>query len=59
VQLRLLGSSVANRNLDEDVFLRSLRVFDKNVEVTITIKDAGLCEFKFRILAAAAPVLFD
>ena len=57
-ELRLIGPAVDHANADEQVFRAGFGVINENVEVTVVIKDSGLHQLVFGLIAAAATVLF-
>ena len=59
VQRGRLRTSVANRDLDEDVFRRSLGVLDEHVEVAVLIEDTGVQQLVLELLASPAGVGLD
>ena len=53
------GPTVVNRNPNQQVFGRGLGVFDKDIEVTILIKDPCIEQFVLEFISTALPVRFD
>lgn len=51
--------AISGRNLDEEVFWPGLGVFEKDIEVTLLVKDPGVQQLELEILVAAAAVLLD
>src|SRR5438874_558253 len=54
-----LRTAIGNGNSDKDVVLRSFRVFDEHIEVTIFVKHASVQELKFRGAETATTVFLD
>ena len=52
-----LRSAIMNRDPHEDVFRPGFGVFDQDVEIAVIVEDAGIQQFKFR-LVLAAPAIF-
>ena len=55
-QLRRFRSTIVNRHEHQDVVSRGLGVFHEDIEVTVRFEQAGVEQFKFRLVHAAPPV---
>jgi hypothetical protein len=51
--------AVANRYLDQDVFRRSLGIFDEHVEIAIVIKYSGISQLEFGIMTRSPAIFTD
>ena len=58
-QASRFSPAVVDGNADQYVVRALLRVFDENVEVTVILKDAGVEQFVFELLARALRVLLE
>ena len=58
-ELRLISTAVDHANADEQVFGAGFGVINEDVEVAVVIKDAGLHQLVFGLVAATATVLFQ
>ena len=54
-----LGTTIGRRDADQQIIRRGLGVLDENVEVALFVEDAGIAQFEFRLVPAAAPILVD
>ncbi len=59
MQFRRLIRSVANRQPNEHIFRRRLRVLDKEIEVAIPIEDAGVDQLELSVARASFPVFLS
>ena len=59
MDLRGLGTSIADGDLDQDVLRLDLGVLDEDVKVPVLIEDAGVEQFILGGLCVARPVGFD
>ncbi len=59
VQRSVLRTAIAYRDLDEDVFGISFRILHYYVEVTITVKNAGIDQLKLRRKLSSSAILFN
>ena len=55
----LLRAAIRDRDPDQNVVRRRLRVFDEDVEVAVVVEDAGVEQLEFRIVPTARAVLLD
>src|SRR5262245_4598377 len=51
-------TAVVNADLNQDIVRRCLRKFNEHIEVTISVKHAGVDEFVFEVLATPATAGF-
>ena len=51
---RALRSAVRRLDTDKYIFMRRFGVFDYNVKIAVVCENAGVEEFEFRVVAAAA-----
>ena len=56
-QLGFLGTAVDHANADQQIFRAGFGVIDKDVEVAVVVKDAGLHQLVFGLITTAAAVL--
>src|ERR1041384_4840458 len=56
MQLSVFRAAVFGGDLYADVFRVGLGVFDGDIEITVFVKDAGVDQFKFGLVFAAAAV---
>jgi hypothetical protein len=56
---RRFRPAVGDRNLDEDVFGRRLRIFDEHVEVAIVVEDAGVDQLVLEVFSTERLVATD
>src|SRR5690349_19185723 len=59
MQVGCFGSTVGHVDADKNVFGRSLRVFDLDVEVSVLVEYAGVHQLKFWRVLAASAILLD
>jgi len=59
VNRRCLWPAIAQTDLDQNVARCRFGVFDKHVEISVFIEDAGVNQLVFRSVAAAPPIGFD
>ena len=59
MQFDCLRPPIGYTDLDQDVSRRRFRVLDKNVEISVLVKDAGIEQFVFRVVAASSPAGLD
>src|SRR5689334_20936123 len=57
VQRRFVRTTVRDADADENVLDVSLRIFHNDVEVTVTVEDAGVNQLKLRRQLSSLPVL--
>src|SRR5262245_2149286 len=48
--------TIPNRDLDEQIFRGSFRVFDEHIEITVIVKYAGIEKLILEVEPAAAPI---
>jgi hypothetical protein len=53
-----LGPAIMGFDANQNVFMGELGILDKDIEVAVFVEDARVEKFVFRLLAAAATVLF-
>ena len=53
-----LGAAIVDRELDEDVLGRFLRILDEHVEVAVLVEDPGIDQLILELASAPAPVPF-
>ena len=58
MQPRCLGPAIGDADLDQDVGRRGFSVFDKDIEIAVIVKDAGIEQFVLGVVAATPSVCF-
>src|SRR5262249_33523463 len=56
MQLGLLWTAVAGRDLYQNILVRLFGILDKNIEVAVVVEDAGVEQLVFELGATAPPV---
>ena len=59
VERRRLAAAVGRDDFHKNIVVTRLRVSDRDIEVAVIVKGAGIEQLEFRIVDAAAAVLFD
>jgi hypothetical protein len=59
VQQGSIGTAIDRVDADQDIVGTGFRVFDKNIEVTVIVKDACVDQLKFRVMLAATAIFLD
>src|ERR1700732_1927126 len=54
---RVFRSAIANRNLHQDIFRRSLAILDEHIKVTLLVEGVRIDQLELRILFAPAAIL--
>ncbi len=55
-QIRALGSTIRNRDLDQDILGIRFRVLNEHVEVAVLVEDSGVEQFVLRLVRAASTI---
>ena len=58
-ELRLLGAMIDDLDTDTQIFRRRLGILHKHIKVPVLVEDAGVEQFKLRIVAPSMPILLD
>src|SRR5215470_8165591 len=59
MDLRGLGTTVADGDLDQDVLRLDLGILDEDIKVSVLVEDAGVEQFILGSMSVALPVVFD
>src|SRR5262245_14971838 len=59
VQTRRFRPTICDADPNENVLAIGLRVLDKNVEISVLVKDACIQQLEFRFMLSAAPIFVN
>src|ERR1051326_5342338 len=59
IQMRRFRPTIRNTHTNENVLAICFRVLDKNVEISVLVKDPGIKQFEFSLMLSAAAIFFN
>jgi hypothetical protein len=59
MQRRRLGAAIMRRQPDQDIVWRGFSIFDKNVKITVLVKNPRIEQLVFKFMSGASPIRPD